>query len=179
NLNHATANEPSIVHAPAVIVCAGTYWRNAWKYRTRTYRHFGWDNGTILANLLAMAAALRLPANVVLGFVDTEVNALLDLDTQREVAFSMVSVGHVNQELPAATKEVTRLAFPTVSLSQAEIDYPELREIHEASSLRTREEVTEWRKRAKSSSPPQPSRAEAWRHPSSAEEGLSVGRVIP
>src|SRR5207253_1862991 len=121
------------------------------------------------------------------GFVDTEVNALLDLDTQREVAFSMVSVGHVNQELPAATKEVTRLAFPTVSLSQAEIDYPELREIHEASSLGTREEVTEWRKRAKSSSPGAGQENIGLHHPGAgrlptsiqaAEEGISIERVI-
>ena len=77
-LVHATASESSIARAPAIIVCAGTYWRNSWKYRTRTYRHFGWDNGTILANMLAMASALRLPAKVVLGFVDSEVNALLD-----------------------------------------------------------------------------------------------------
>ena len=28
-----------------------TFWRNAWKYRSRTYRHFGWDNGTIVANI--------------------------------------------------------------------------------------------------------------------------------
>jgi SagB-type dehydrogenase family enzyme len=148
NLAQATAGEPSVTHAPAVIICAGTYWRNAWKYRTRTYRHFGWDNGTILANLLAMAAALRLPANVVLGFVDSEVNDLLDLDTDREVAFSMVSLGWVNQE-PPATKGVARLEFPTVPLSQSEIDYPEIREMHKASSLRTREEVAEWRTRAK------------------------------
>src|SRR5437762_14040388 len=50
--------------------------------------------------------------------------------------------------------------------------------MHAASSLGTPEEVTEWRKRAKSSSPPQPSRAEASRHPSSAEEGISIERVI-
>jgi SagB-type dehydrogenase family enzyme len=148
NLAQSTPGEPSVTHAPAVIICAGTYWRNAWKYRTRTYRHFGWDNGTLLANLLAMAAALRLPANVVLGFVDSEVNALLDLDADREVAFSMVSLGWVNQEPPAA-KGVARLEFPTVPLSQSEIDYPELREMHEASSLRTGEEVAEWRTRAK------------------------------
>jgi len=79
-LADATGGEPAIVHAPLVIVCAGTYWRNAWKYQARTYRHFGWDNGTIIANLLAMCAALRLPARLVMGFVDEEVNRLLDLD---------------------------------------------------------------------------------------------------
>src|SRR5262249_54657821 len=101
-LVHAAAAEPSLAHATAMIVCAGTYWRNAWKYRTRTYRHFGWDNGTILANMLAMTAALRVPAKIVLGWVDSEVNRLLGVDTQREVAFSMVSLGYVANETPAA-----------------------------------------------------------------------------
>ena len=50
NLAQATAMEPAVAHAPATIVCTGTYWRNAWKYQARTYRHFGWDNGTLLAN---------------------------------------------------------------------------------------------------------------------------------
>ena len=54
--------EPSVTSAPVTIICAGTYWRNAWKYQARTYRHFGWDNGTMLANLLATATALNLPA---------------------------------------------------------------------------------------------------------------------
>ena len=144
-LVHATAGEPSIVQAPAIIVCAGTYWRNAWKYRTRTYRHFGWDNGTILANMLAMSAALQMPAKIVLGFVDSEVNALLDLDTSREVAFSVVSFGRLSGETPAAARELPKLNLPTVPLSPSEVDYPELREIHEASSLENREEVAEWR----------------------------------
>jgi len=151
-LVHATAGESSITHAPAVIVCAGTYWRNSWKYRTRTYRHFGWDNGTILANMLAMSAALRLPAKIVLGFVDREVNAMLDLDPSREVAFSMVSLGRINEESSPALGELPKLNFPTIPLSKNEVDYPELRDIHEASSLQTPSEVAEWRSRALSRS---------------------------
>src|SRR3984893_15798848 len=74
NLARAAAMEPAVVHAPATIVSTGTYWRNAWKYQARTYRHFGWDNGTLLANMLAVSAASGLPAEIVLGFVDSEVN---------------------------------------------------------------------------------------------------------
>ena len=55
----AASSEPALAHAPVIIVCTGTYWRNAWKYRSRTYRHFGWDNGTILANLLAMSRGFK------------------------------------------------------------------------------------------------------------------------
>jgi len=122
------------LNAPVVVACTGTYWRNAWKYRARTYRHFGWDNGTILANMLAMTAALQLPANVRCGFVDGDVNALLDLETEREVAFSLVTIGESSSEPPPAPN-LERLNFPTVPLSKSEVDYPELREIHAASSL--------------------------------------------
>src|SRR5712664_1176192 len=79
NLVQATSTDPAVAHAPATIVCSGTYWRNAWKYQARTYRHFGWDNGTLLANLLAISAASTLPADITLGFVDDEINRLLDL----------------------------------------------------------------------------------------------------
>jgi SagB-type dehydrogenase family enzyme len=147
-LAEATAGEPNVLHAPVTIVFAGTYWRNAWKYRTRTYRHFGWDNGTILANMLAMAAASGFPARVVLGFVDSEVNRLLDLDSEREVAFSMVTIGRATEEVPTETPAIQKLAFPTVPLSQSEVEYPELREIHAASSLASAEEVTAWRNRS-------------------------------
>jgi SagB-type dehydrogenase family enzyme len=144
-LNHATGDEPAILRAPLVIVCAGTYWRNAWKYRARTYRHFGWDNGTIIANLLAMCAALRLSAEVVMGFVDEEVNRLLDLDSQREVTFSMVAVGRTLAEPPASPDEVPLLGFETVPLSRTEVDYPTMREMHAASSLASVEDVRAWR----------------------------------
>src|SRR4249920_2562338 len=69
-LTRASGQEPSVVDASAVLLCASTFWRNAWKYQARAYRHCYWDNGTILANLLAAAAARALAAKVVVGFVD-------------------------------------------------------------------------------------------------------------
>jgi SagB-type dehydrogenase family enzyme len=121
--------------APVVVVCTGTYWRNSWKYGARTYRHFGWDNGTILANMLAMTAALNLPSQVHCAFIDSDVNALLDLDTRREVAFSVVTIGQTLTKPPAPPTEMPKLDFPTVPLSQSEVDYPEMWHIHQASSL--------------------------------------------
>ena len=83
-LVQASGREPAIANAPAIIVCASTYWRNAWKYQSRAYRHCYWDTGTILANLLAAADARHTPARIVLGFVDDAVSRLLSLETTRE-----------------------------------------------------------------------------------------------
>jgi SagB-type dehydrogenase family enzyme len=144
-LLEATGGEPAIAHAQLTIVCTCTYWRNAWKYQARTYRHFGWDNGTLLANLLAIATALGLPVKVVCGFVDTSVNRLLDVDSQREVAFSLVALGHVAAPPPPSPAEISLLRLETVPLSQREVDYPLMREMHAASSLDSPEEVEAWR----------------------------------
>jgi SagB-type dehydrogenase family enzyme len=155
-LLEATGGEPAIAHAPLTIVCTCTYWRNAWKYQARTYRHFGWDNGTLLANLLAVATALGLPAQVVCGFVDASVNRLLDVDSQREVAFSLVAIGHDVALPPPSTPEISALRLETVLLSQREVDYPLMREMHAASSVDTAEEVEAWRGHTPSTNFPPP-----------------------
>src|SRR5438094_4727927 len=142
-LVEATAAEPAIAHAPVVVACTCIYWRNAWKYQARTYRHFGWDNGTVLANLLAVATALGLPAKVVCGFQDAEVNRLLDVDPQREVVFSLVALGHVSALPLQPPSEISSLGPGTPS--RREVDYPLMREIHAASSLHTTDEVHRWR----------------------------------
>ena len=140
----ATGDDPAVAHAPVIIICTGTYWRNAWKYRSRTYRHFGWDNGTILANSLAISAAMGLPARVVTGFIDSHVNALLDVDTKREVAFCLVPVGWT-QSTPPPPPGVESLALPVVPYSANEVDYASMRKMHEASSLDSVAEVVAWR----------------------------------
>jgi SagB-type dehydrogenase family enzyme len=143
-LVEASGNEPSIAQAPLIIVCTGTYWRNAWKYRSRTYRHFGWDNGTILANLLAMSTALGLPAKLIMGFVDQQVNTLLDLDSRKEVAFSLIAIGQTQSAAqPAPAIEPLRL--PVVPYSRQEVEYPAMRQFHDASTLGLPEEVIAWR----------------------------------
>jgi SagB-type dehydrogenase family enzyme len=139
------AKEPAVAGAPATIICTGTYWRNAWKYQARTYRHFGWDNGTLLANLLAVAAASGLPAEIVLGFVDAEVNRLLDLDTRREVSLCLVPIGRTTASSPPAPREAPALGLQTVPLSEREVEYPAMLQMHDASSLASEEEVAQWR----------------------------------
>lgn len=143
-LVEATGGEPSVTHAPAVLICTSTFWRNAWKYQARAYRHSFWDTGTILANLLAVASAQEIPARVVLGFADEPVNRLLDVDPQREAAISLVALGHT-RSTPASAPPVAPLNLPTVPLSPREIDYPAIRAMHAASSLISGDEAAAWR----------------------------------
>ncbi|MDP2604439.1 MAG: SagB/ThcOx family dehydrogenase [Deltaproteobacteria bacterium] len=148
-LARASGNEPSVATAPVILACASTYWRNAWKYQARAYRHCYWDSGTILANLLAAACARQLPAKVVIGFVDGAVSTLLGLDANREAPLSLVALGHTTAHAPAPLPTVEPLALETVTLSKSEIDYPAMRAMHEASSLENEEEVAAWRGEAR------------------------------
>src|ERR1700734_524434 len=145
HLAAATALEPAVVGAPVTIICTGTYWRNAWKYQARTYRHFGWDNGTLLANMLAVSAASGLPAEIVLGFIDADINRLLDLDTEREVSLCLVPVGHRSDSSPPTPSEAHALGLETIPLSHREVEYPSMLEMHDASSLASVQEVAQWR----------------------------------
>src|SRR5271169_3713564 len=140
NLFQATAMEPAVAHAPATIICTGTYWRNAWKYQARTYRHFGWDNGTLLANMLAVSAASGLPAEIVLGFVDGESNRLLDLDTRHEVSLCLVPIGRKAESSLPAQREAPALGLETIPLSENEVEYPAMLEMQDSSSLESEEE---------------------------------------
>lgn len=144
-LAKASAQEPSIMKAPVIVVCTSTFWRNAWKYQARTYRHCFWDNGTILANLLAAASAKKLPAKIVLGFQDSPVAQLLDLDTGREVALSLVPLGKALPMTPPPLPALPALQLKTNRLSKSEVDYPAIRAMHLASCLETEKEASDWR----------------------------------
>ena len=142
-LVEATGDEPAVSGAPAVIVTTSVYWRNSWKSQARTYRHAYWDSGTILANLLAVGAANRVPLKVVTAFVDRPVNLLLDLDGQREVALQLVPVGLNREEVIPPPPEVAPLELEVAAYSSREVEYPAMNEMHTASSLHSVREVKE------------------------------------
>ncbi len=141
------AADPDVAARPATVILSGLYWRNTWKYEARAYRHLFWDSGTMLANLLATATALGVPARVVEGFVEREVNRLLGLDAAREGALALVPVGASGT--PAAPPpSIEPIAPAVIPLSSSEVSYPLLVEAYEDSSLETEAEVRSWRDRA-------------------------------
>ncbi len=153
-LSRATAGEVVVAAAPATLVLTSTFWRNAWKYQSRTYRHAFWDAGTILANLPAAAAGLALPSRLVLGFVDAPVNALIGVDGEREAALALVPLGRGTVGPAGGGPPVTPLSLETIPLSRVEIDYPAIHAMHEASRLTSEAEVASGRGAGPSGDPP-------------------------
>jgi len=147
----ATAAESAITKAPVILVYSAISFRSTWKYRDRAYRYHFWDNGMILANALAMAAAHELPAEAVLGFVDSDVNGLIGIDGRSELPLSLLALGHAETGSPAASQanELAELNFEVIPLSSEPVDYPSIREMHNASSLSDQGEVGSWRESAR------------------------------
>jgi SagB-type dehydrogenase family enzyme len=173
----ASADEPATAQAPILIVCASTFWRNAWKYQSRAYRHCFWDSGTMLANLLAVADTAAVPARVVVGFADDPLNTLLGLDTKREVVLSYVALGRSDSPIPAAPR-LEPLALETTPLSKSEVDYPAIRAAHAGSALDTPQAARRWREQASRRPLPQPRGSTILLVPSIGEAPLPIEQTI-
>ncbi len=139
----ATADE-AVAAQPASVILSAIYWRNTWKYQARGYRHLFWDSGTLLSQLLAAARALELPARLVEGFVDAQLNALLGLEVEKEATLVVVPLGHAGRSAPPPPA-VTQLQPEVIPLSAREVDYPLLREAYEDSTLDSEAEIEDWR----------------------------------
>lgn len=139
----ASGQEPAVATAPAVLVATSTYWRNAWRYKGRAYRHTYWDLGTTLANILAVAAASEVSSKVVMGYVDNDVNHLLGVDGERESTVCLVPLGAGSE--PPASPAIDPLDLDTAPISASEIEFPAITAINAATRLHTPQEVVDWR----------------------------------
>lgn len=149
----ATGAEPHIAAAPLILIYTDMWWRNAVKYQARAYRHTYWDGGTILSHTLAMCAAHDLPAHVVMGFGDPVINDLLGLDTSQEAAFALLAVGHTSEPAPPAP-EVKPLHPKVRPISDRQITFQPILDVHAASSLPGGASAAAWRERTPPSSQP-------------------------
>ncbi|MDP8956814.1 MAG: SagB family peptide dehydrogenase [Actinomycetota bacterium] len=142
----SAGREEAVMTSPVMFVLTGIPWRTAWKYTERGYRHLYWDAGMILANVLALAASSAWPARVVLGFVDSDLCALLGIDGKREFPLCVVTLGSGAPAAPPG-ETVTRTSLPTLPLSRREMEFDAIEDVNEASSLATTDELRTWRSR--------------------------------
>lgn len=149
----AAALGANVVSAPAYLVLSAIFWRSAWKYEARSYRYCFWDSGTILANLLAAATALGVPARAVVGFQDEVVDRILGVDGTHEASLVVVPLGRADGP-PAQAEGLASLDLPVAPLSAERVEYPALQRIHRASRLRTPDAVREWTEPLDRADPP-------------------------
>ncbi len=126
--------------ARAVLLLSGILWRTAWKYGARGYRHLFWDAGTMLANLLALAAPLEPRLRT--GFIDDDANRLVGVDGRREAALALLALGRAEAGPP--TEAPGPLALDVAPLSRREESYPEAEELHAASALASADQIGRW-----------------------------------
>jgi len=139
-LARAAANRPSIANASAVIALSAIYWRSAWKYRARAYRYCYWDAGTMLANLLAAAAAEGISAEVITAFEDPALENLLGIDGDREGMVALIALGR-SEKHAAPSPDAPALTLETIPLSASEVAYNDLVKMHRESRLLATAEV--------------------------------------
>jgi SagB-type dehydrogenase family enzyme len=142
----------TILTSPLSIIFSSFAWRNAWKYQARSYRHWFWDCGVIVANLLATTASMKLPTKLIMGYVDDIVDRLLCLETLKEASIVIAPIGigscpkSDSKGNNNIQKEITELPIPKIlPLSQrGEIDYPDIWHMNQNSKILDREEVESW-----------------------------------
>jgi SagB-type dehydrogenase family enzyme len=156
-LLEACGGRDSLAAAPVALVLTGIPWRTTWKYEARGYRHLFWDAGMIIANFLALAASGGHPAEVIAGFADDEVNALVGIDGRTEMALAVVPLGGPPERtVPAASEPARESPHHAVApLSRRMRDHPELVAAH-ASGVLSADDVASWqRPSARGSKAPQ------------------------
>lgn len=154
-LRRASGNHSHVRAAPVTLIATAITWRSAWKYQARSYRYHFWDAGTILSNALAASAANRLPASLVAGYVDHDVNRLLGIDGEWEKSLCLMPVGRVAAgDVPDSVLDVAAIDPAVEPLSQRHKSYPLIDEMHAASSLDTSDEVAIWHDAAPARSRP-------------------------
>jgi SagB-type dehydrogenase family enzyme len=125
----------------AFIILTGITARTGWKYGERGYRHIWWDAGTMLANLLALAAAEGLAPRLYTAFVDDQLNALLDVDGTAETALAVLALGSSTP----AEESPQPLASENVAMPQPATRFPLAEAAHAAGMLPNAAAVHAWR----------------------------------
>jgi SagB-type dehydrogenase family enzyme len=96
-LTAAGLSQNFLGQAGAVFLWTGVLNRARWKYRERAVRYLFLDAGHICQNLMLAATALGLGCCPVGAFFDEEVEALLKVNKQDEVALYLAAVGALAQ----------------------------------------------------------------------------------
>ncbi|CAN5852839.1 SagB family peptide dehydrogenase [soil metagenome] len=160
HLVRAAGFRPSLAEAPLTVILTGIPWRTNWKYRARGYRHLYWDSGMIVANLLALSASGGHTSEVVMGFVDDELNRLVGIDGRTEMSLCLVPMGFGQDSRQAALPAggpAAEVNHPVSKLSFRSREYDEVLQAHLETTLESPAEAQFWQQDPYPNKAPPPS----------------------
>ncbi len=149
-LETIAGNNTDITTSPVSLIFTSYAWRNAWKYQSRSYRHWFWDAGVIVSNLLAVSSSMHLYTRLIMGFLDDQSNRLLGLEDHKEASILIAAIdadslkNNVNQEQSMQEKILNSPTPKVYPLSLEEIDYPEIWKAYNSSKLFDNAQVSQW-----------------------------------
>jgi SagB-type dehydrogenase family enzyme len=149
-LRSIAGNNINIATSPVSLVFTSYAWRNAWKYQSRSYRHWFWDAGVMVSNLLAVANSMHLQSRLIMGFLDDPSNRFLGLENEKEASILIAAIdvesekNYGDQQQSVQDKIPYSPAPKVYPLSLEEIDYPEIWKAYASSKLLDRAEVYQW-----------------------------------
>lgn len=132
-----TMSTQGIEHSSPSLVffLSAIYFRSAWKYRNRSYRYHLLDTGHLLENLRLSLNSVDLPSVLSYDFDDTKINHLLGLDKKKEICLAICWVagtGVCGKKEPQELHDLSPVVTSASRVASQEIDYPVIREFHEA-----------------------------------------------
>ena len=149
-LETIAGNNTDITTSPVSLIFTSYAWRNAWKYQSRSYRHWFWDAGVIVSNLLAVSSSMHLYTRLIMGFLDDQSNRLLGLEDHKEASILIAAIdadslkNNVNQEESMQEKILNSPTPKVYPLSLEETDYPEIWKAYNSSKLFDNTQVSQW-----------------------------------
>lgn len=86
-------DQPWIKNSAVIILVTSIFDRTEQKYGIRGYRHILTEYGHIAQNIYLMASALNIGACSIGGFLERDINRLLDLDYEDEGVVGFITLG--------------------------------------------------------------------------------------
>lgn len=120
--------------SPLIFCMSAIFFRSAWKYRKRAYRYHLLDTGHVLENLTLALLSEGYQFDITFAFEDRELNRLLGLDEDLEVALALCRVGGPDESVKSdsvSNVEALPGAITTASrVSPEEFKVPEIKAVH-------------------------------------------------
>lgn len=137
-----------------VIILSSIAWRNSWKYQERSYRHWFWDGGVMLSNLLAISSAFQLESKVLTAFKDKEINTLLGLKENKEAVIALIPltfefIPDSKKHQEGLKQEINPLHLHILNISPKEYNFPLIWDIHESTSFQRDQDLKNWSDKVK------------------------------